>query len=133
MLSIYTFVFTVAFKARWGINTNGSKAEFALILFTGLILYSLISEILVSSPQLIANNANYVKKVVFPLEILTVVNVCSVVFQSVISFTVLLIAIIIFFRSSKLFSFIYSFNNFAINTTYIRYWLDYIFFRSLYP
>ena len=80
MLTIYTFVFTVAFKARWGVETENNKAEFALVLFTGLILHALLAEILSNAPNLILNNSNYVKKVVFPLEILTVVNLLSALF-----------------------------------------------------
>jgi len=96
MLTIYTFVFTVAFKARWGVETENNKAEFALVLFTGLILHTLLAEILTNAPTLILNNTNYVKKVVFPLEILTLVNLISSFFHSLISFFVLFIALIIF-------------------------------------
>ena len=43
MLSVYTFVFSVVFKARWGGGT-GSKTEFALVLFAGLIVFNLFAE-----------------------------------------------------------------------------------------
>ncbi len=69
MLAVYTFVFSVVFKARWG-EGNTSRTEFAVVLFAGLIVYSLFSECLNRAPSLILNNVNFVKKVVFPLEIL---------------------------------------------------------------
>lgn len=70
MLVVYTFVFAVVFKARWGTSASESKAEFALSLFCGLIAFNLFAENATRAPGLILANANYVKKVVFPLEIL---------------------------------------------------------------
>src|SRR5258708_5116506 len=70
MLSVYTFVFSVVFKARWGANGGQSKASFALFLFVGMIVHGLFAECINRSPGLILSNVNYVKKVVFPLEIL---------------------------------------------------------------
>lgn len=95
MLTIYTFVFSVVFKARWGINTTESQTEFALILFVGLILHALLAEVLNRAPHLILGNVNYVKRVVFPLEILTIVSLGAALFHAMISFFVLLIAIVV--------------------------------------
>lgn len=96
ILSIYTFVFSIVLKARWGINPHENQIEFSLILFIGLIIHSLLSEVILRSPTQILSNANYVKKVVFPLEILSVVNVATALFNSLISFTVLMLAISFF-------------------------------------
>src|SRR5690349_3469506 len=74
MLIVYTFVFSVVFKARWGSNGNESRADFAIILFAGLIVFSLFAEMVNQSPAQIVSNPNYVKKVVFPLEILSWVS-----------------------------------------------------------
>jgi len=65
MLIIYTFVFSVIFKARWGVNTDESKTQFAVVLFVGLIVHGLFSEVINRAPTLIASNVNFVKKVVF--------------------------------------------------------------------
>lgn len=93
MLSAYTFVFSVVLKARWvGINNSASVGEFALTLFAGLIPFSLFSEVLNRSPGLILAVPNYVKKVVFPLEILPLVAVGSALVHSLISVGVLLCA-----------------------------------------
>lgn len=90
MLCVYTFVFSVVFKTRWG-DTYGSddKTEFAIILFAGMIIYALFSECINRSPALVLNNPNFVKKVVFPLEILTWVAMASSVFHALVSFAVL--------------------------------------------
>lgn len=90
MLVIYTFVFSFIFQARWGDET-GSKSDFATFLFAGLIVYSLFAESVNRAPALMLNNVNYVKKVVFPLEILPWVVMGSVLFHSALSVLVLLI------------------------------------------
>lgn len=96
MLLVYTFVFSVVFKARWS-GGSDSKTEFALVLFAGLIVFNLFSECINRAPTLILNNVNYVKKVVFPLEILPFVAMGSALFHFAISLVVWLIAYIFLF------------------------------------
>ena len=96
MLAIYTFVFGVIFNARWNVESD-SKIEFALVLFAGLLIFNLFSECITKAPTLILNNVNYVKKIVFPLEILPWVSVYSGLFHATISLLVWLIAYTIFF------------------------------------
>lgn len=69
MLTVYTFVFSVVFKARWNSDVD-SQTGFALALFIGMIVHGVFAESVGRAPSLIVNNVNYVKKVVFPLEIL---------------------------------------------------------------
>lgn len=92
MLVVYTFVFSVVFKARWNVGGSESTAEFAIVLFIGLIIYGLFAECLNRAPELVTSNVNYVKKVVFPLEILPWVLLGSAAFHSAISLLVLLLA-----------------------------------------
>ena len=92
MLTVYTFVFSVVFKARWGISGNESRTDFAMILFAGMIVFGLFAEMINRAPAQIISNASYVKKVVFPLEILSVVSLASVLFHSMVSLIVLLLA-----------------------------------------
>ncbi len=94
MLVIYTFVFSVVFKARWG-ESGGTKTEFALMLFAGLIVFNLFSECVTRAPGLIFSNVNYVKKVVFPLEILPVIGLLSALFHALINFAVWILAYVI--------------------------------------
>lgn len=92
MLAIYTFVFGVVFKVRLDSQSTelyDDKFAFALLLFTGLILFNLFSECLSRSPGLVLANVNYVKKVIFPLEILPLVSLGSALFHAGISFLVL--------------------------------------------
>lgn len=90
MLAVYTFFFSVVFKARWQMDT-GNKFDFALILFAGLIPYQLFSECVTKAPELILKNINYVKKVVFPLQILPIVQMSAALFHMGINILVLLI------------------------------------------
>lgn len=96
MLSVYTFVFSGIFKARWSPGGE-SKSEFALVLFVGLIVFNLFAECVNRAPGLILANVNYVKKVVFPLEILPWVSLGSALFHGLISLTVWLIAYVMLF------------------------------------
>lgn len=96
MLVIYTFVFSVVFKARWGIGADESKTDFAIILFVGLIVHGLFAECINRAPTLIISNVNYVKKVIFPLEILPWIVFSSALFHTAISLVVLLLAQLIF-------------------------------------
>ncbi len=91
MLAIYTFVFSVVFKARWG-GADESRGQFAIVLFAGLLVHGLFAEVLNRAPQLILSNVNYVKKVVFPLEILPVVQLLAASFHAGVSVLVLLAA-----------------------------------------
>ena len=92
MLVIYTVVFSVVFKARWGTGGEESKTDFAIILFVGLIVHGLFAECVNRAPGLILSNVNYVKKVIFPLEILPWVAFGSTLFHATISLVVLLLA-----------------------------------------
>lgn len=98
MLAVYTFFFSVIFKARWGAvdGVEESKTQFAVVLFVGMIVHGLFAETVNRSPVLITGNVNYVKKVIFPLEILPVVNLGAALFHSTISLMVLLTAFVIF-------------------------------------
>lgn len=97
MLLVYTFVFSEIFKSRWGgIGGNDSKTLFALVLFVGMIVLSLFSEVLNRAPGLILSNVNYVKKVVFPLEIMPVVTMAATLFHGMVSLIVLLAAFALF-------------------------------------
>lgn len=97
MLAVYTFVFSVVFKARWGVGAE-DKIDFAIILFVGLIVYGLFAECINRAPTLIVANANYVKKVVFPLEIFPSVAIGSALFHAGVSLLVLLSAQLVIYQ-----------------------------------
>ena len=77
MLAVYTFVFSTVFQARWGVDQEASKAGVASILFVGVILHGLLAECIIKAPNLVLSNVSYVKRVVFPLEVLPWIAVGS--------------------------------------------------------
>jgi len=93
MLGVYTFVFGVVLQARWpqvpGVSDLGILG-FALKLFAGLIVFNLVSEVIGRAPTLITANPNYVKKVLFPLELLPLAALGAALFHALVSFGVLL-------------------------------------------
>jgi len=93
MLFIFTFFFSIIFNARWG-GVEESRASFAVLLFAGLIVHGLFAEVLTRAPNAIQANPNFVKKIVFPLEVLPVVTLLSAVIHGMISLAILIAAIL---------------------------------------
>jgi lipopolysaccharide transport system permease protein len=89
MLAVYTFIFSQVFKVRWGNLEQSGPMGFAINLFAGLIVFNLFSECATRAPTSILANPNYVKKVIFPLEILGAVIVGSAFFHAITSLAVL--------------------------------------------
>jgi lipopolysaccharide transport system permease protein len=106
MLGVYTYVFSVIFKARWGVESGESNAAFALALFMGLITFGVFSEVANSAPSLVLGNSNYVKKVVFPLEILPLVRLFSALINALFSLGALFVGILIIDHSIHLTAFL---------------------------
>jgi len=96
MLVVYTFVFSGVFKARWGVGGNETKSQFAIVLFVGMVVHSLFAEVLNRAPNLILSNANFVKKIIFPLEVIVVISMGAALFHYLVSLLVLFIAFAIF-------------------------------------
>lgn len=89
MLTVYTFVFSQVFRARWGTHEQGGSIAFAINLFAGLITFSIFAETMNQSPGLIVGNSNLATKVVFPLELLSAVTVSTATFHALTSMVVL--------------------------------------------
>ncbi len=94
MLAIYSFVFGYIFKSRWTAAETGD-VHFSIILFAGLIFANFLSECLNRAPGLVVANPNYVKKVVFPLEVLAWVASGNALFHAAIGTLVLLVAMLL--------------------------------------
>ncbi len=90
MLAVYTFVFSEVFQARWGGATGQGRGQFAVMLFIGIIIHGFFCECLIRAPQLITANPSYVKRVVFPLEVLAVSTLASAFFHLGVNLLVLL-------------------------------------------
>lgn len=91
MLGIYTFFFSVVFNARWGSEPDVTHTNFVSMLFVGLIIHGLFAECINRAPTIVTANVSYVKKIVFPLEILPCVAMGSALFHAIISLIALLV------------------------------------------
>lgn len=100
MLSVYTFVFKSVLKAKWPGNEDANNIEFALQIFSGLLIFNLFAEVLSRAASLITEQPNMVKKVIFPLPIFAWVNVLSALFFALVSLAVLIVGA--FFMRSEL-------------------------------
>jgi len=89
MLGIYTFIFSVVFQSKWG-SSDGSQSNFALFLFSGLILYLIFSECVNEAPSLLRENKVYIQQLVFPTEILPWISVLASIFNFMINWLILI-------------------------------------------
>ena len=99
MLAVYTFVFGIVFKARWGVETPGAAGvPFPLIMFCGMAVFNIFAESVNTSAGVIVGNASYVKKVIFPLEILPLTTVISSLIFGLAWFVLLLAGMAVFMQ-----------------------------------
>jgi lipopolysaccharide transport system permease protein len=94
-LAIYTFVFGAIFKSRFGYSPKEGVFDFGLGLFCGLNLFNFLAEVITCSPNLILRHPNYVKKVVFPLEIFPITAVGTALFHFLMANVPLLLGFIV--------------------------------------
>jgi len=92
-LGIYTFVFGYVFNGRFTDRPEETNLDYALGVFLGLILFNFLSEVLGQSPSVIVTQPNFVKKVVFPLEILPAATVAAAAFSASISLALALLGV----------------------------------------
>lgn len=95
MLGVYTFVFGMIFKAKWG-GVNDTYL-FAIGLYASLLAFNIFAEVLSRSPGIILSNASYVTKIIFPIEVFPVVLILSALFNYVIGLAVWVVAYLVFF------------------------------------
>jgi lipopolysaccharide transport system permease protein len=88
MLGVYTFFFTEVLRSKWQGIEQQSSLDFSLVLFPGLLVFTFFSECVARAPTLILTNQSYVKKIVFPLELLPIINLISAVFHALIGFVI---------------------------------------------
>ncbi len=87
LIVIFTFIFGEVFDIKW-MDIPESKEYFALILFSGLMVFNFFAESISKAPLLFVSNSSYIKKIIFPLEILPIVSVLSSSVQLIVSFVV---------------------------------------------
>jgi lipopolysaccharide transport system permease protein len=88
MLCIYTFVFRGVLQVEWKMLPDGSALMFAVNLFGGLLVYNLFAEVAGRSPLLLVNQPHFVRKVVFPVEILPITTTAAALGHGLIALAV---------------------------------------------
>ncbi|MGH6980456.1 MAG: ABC transporter permease [Stellaceae bacterium] len=88
MLGMYTLVFGVVLHVHWP-GRPRNEWEMALIYFAGLVLSAFFVESVTRAPTLLFQYSSFVKKVVFPLEIMPLVLVGGAFFRAAIGACVL--------------------------------------------
>jgi lipopolysaccharide transport system permease protein len=88
MLAIYTFIFGIVLRPTW--LPVSSSLDLAVFIFTGLVTFNFFAECVVRAPSLLSENIGFVKKIRFPLEILSLVVVLSSLAHALIAYTILL-------------------------------------------
>lgn len=71
-LTVYTLIFGALHGSVWKGSDRAGMLDFATHMFVGIVLYNVFAECTTQAPLLIVNNPNYVKKMIFPLEVLPV-------------------------------------------------------------
>lgn len=95
MLGVYTFVFSVVLESKWGVNIQNDRLTFAMALFCGILTFNLLGDVANASPGLIIGNISFVKKVIFPLEILPVVKLFGALVHSCFGLGILFLGMIV--------------------------------------
>jgi len=94
-LAVYVFVFGFVFGGKFGVVENESSWDYGLGIFLGLAIFQLVAESIVVAPTLITTQPNFVKKVVFPLEILPAAAVGSGAFHTLITLAMVAIGVVL--------------------------------------
>lgn len=89
MLTVYTFIFSSAIGLRSSAASHG-VTNYSLQIFVGLIVFNLFSEVAYRAPALLHENANFIKKSIFPSETLAWTATIRAVVYAGISFAVLI-------------------------------------------
>lgn len=96
LLGLYVVVFGYIFGGAFGVLPGETKVDYGLGIFFGLSLYHFVAEVITGAPSLIVNNPNFVKKVVFPLEVLPAANVLGAAFHLLVSLVFVIAGVLLF-------------------------------------
>lgn len=95
LMALYVSVFGYIFEGTYGVTPNESRMDYAVGIFLSLSIFNLLSEVISVAPSIIISNPNFVKKVVFPLEILPAAAVGATALRFCISIALVFAAILL--------------------------------------
>jgi lipopolysaccharide transport system permease protein len=91
MLAIFSFIFGQIFQARWPQQDTGMP--FWLLLYSGLIAFNIFAETVSRSPTSVRSYPSFVKKIIFPVNILPVVPLGAALVHGGFNFLILIVAL----------------------------------------
>jgi lipopolysaccharide transport system permease protein len=91
LLSIFALVFGSIFRVRWPMEEGGPP--FWLILYSGLIVFNVFSETLSRSPSAVRSYPAFVKKILFPVDILPLVPIGTALVHAAFNFFIMVLAL----------------------------------------
>lgn len=94
-VAVFYFVFTVVFASRWAVGDGAATANFGLLAYAGLIVFNLFSEAVIRGPSLLLDNSAYVKKLLFPIEVLAPIAVGSGLYSAMLNSALLLVLVLV--------------------------------------
>jgi lipopolysaccharide transport system permease protein len=92
MLSVYTFVYSYVFRVK---IMDMDRLDFVLWLYAGLAVFVFFSDVVTTTTSCIRDSPNYVKKVIFPLEVLVSSRVISACFSFLVNFLLLVVFLLV--------------------------------------
>ncbi len=90
LMLIYVFIFAFVFQTRVG-GTIDMPLDYTSYMLAGLIPWLAFQESLMKASTVIVSNANVVKQVIFPLEVLPIKSVLATVFSELVFLALLMI------------------------------------------
>lgn len=88
MLAIYAFIFGQVFQSRWPQQDGG--LPFWLLLYSGLITFNIFAETVSRAPSSVRSYPSFVKKIIFPVQILPMVPLGAALVHGVFNFLILI-------------------------------------------
>jgi len=103
LLLVYTYAFGLLFHSQWIQTSAGNLADmkfsYAVVVFCGMTVFNMFSDVVAMAPNLFVSNPNYIKKIIFPLEILPIAQVITSIISNLIWFFILFIGAVLFSNS----------------------------------
>lgn len=92
MLGIFAYVFGQVFQARGG--AAEVALPFWLFLYSGLIVFNIFSETVSRAPASVRGYPSFVKKIIFPVQILPLVPLGAALVHAIFNFLILVVALV---------------------------------------
>ena len=99
MLAVYSFIFVAVFKIKWANDVNSEDMMYTLMIFSALIPFNIFAESVNRASAILPQSANYIKKVVIPIEVLPISIVLSTMINNLFSIVLLSLGKIIFLET----------------------------------